>query len=111
REAGAGDLARADATFAAQLHRARAARGLTDGDPATFLAEMERSAARFEEIGDAREACLQRANAGYALIELGRYAEAETDLRATLVVAERMGLDHVAYGCRSNLGIAPARHG
>jgi tetratricopeptide (TPR) repeat protein len=110
-EADAGDLERADATLAAQVHRARAARGLTDGDPATFLGETERSVDRFEEIGDAREACLQRANAGYALLELGRYAEAELDLRATLAVAERMGLDHVAQAIRSNLGMVLARRG
>ena len=111
-EVGAGDLAGADAVVAASIHRARAARGLIkDADPSSFLVEMERCARRFEEIGDAREVCFQRANVAYAYLELGFFAEAERRLRTEIATAERMALDHVANAGRQNLGIALARQG
>jgi tetratricopeptide (TPR) repeat protein len=97
---------RADAALAAHVHRARAARALVRaGDPVGFLEETERCSQRFQEIGDERETCFQRANVGYALGTLGRWADAEKELRAALAVAERLRLDHVAYGVRSNLGL------
>jgi eukaryotic-like serine/threonine-protein kinase len=95
-----------EAAVAAQVHRCRAASALVEaGDPSTFLEEMEAGARRYEQIGDAREVCFQRANIGYAYASLGLYEDAERELRASLATAEQMALDHVAAGARSNLGI------
>src|SRR6185503_552271 len=111
-ESASGGLERGEPMVAAHVHRARAERALVlVGDPSTFLEEMERGAERFDEIGDARESCFQRANVGYALASLGRWEEAEQELRSSLATAERMGLDHVASGARSNLGIVLGRLG
>jgi tetratricopeptide (TPR) repeat protein len=110
-EGAAGEMAQPDAVLAANIHRARACRALVDGDPAAFLIEMQHGAARFEEIGDARETCFNRANVGYAELELGCSADAERDLRAAIATAEHLALDHIAFGARSNLGMALARQG
>jgi tetratricopeptide (TPR) repeat protein len=111
-EAAAADLAAAPPALQAAVCRARATRSLVrDGDPAYFRDEMARGGRCFEEIGDVREACFQHANVGYADLELGLYAEAEHELRAALATAERLGLDHVAGGCRQNLGCALGRQG
>jgi tetratricopeptide (TPR) repeat protein len=110
-ESAAGEMAQPDAVLAAYIHRARACCALVDGDPSAFLVEMERGAARFEEIGDARETCFNRANVGYAELELGLAGLAERDLRAAIAVAEHLALDHVVFGARSNLGMALARQG
>src|SRR5690606_9435392 len=96
---------------AAQIHFARSRLPAALEDPATMLHEFERCAARFLDIGDERQTCLQRGNAGYAKIELGLYREAEEDLQAALEVAERMALHLAASGARQNLGVARASQG
>ncbi len=111
-EAAAGAQAGAEVMLAAHLHRARASRGLMrDGDPATFLDELQRGLQCFEELGDEREACFQRANIGYGYLGLGLWADAERELRTVIPIAERLGLEHVAAGARSNLGVALERLG
>ena len=111
-EADVGDLDRADPVVAADIHFGRAVRAealLHDGG--VVLQEMERCAARFEEIGDLRQACLHRGNVGYAKLELGLHEEAEADLRAALSTAERIGLDYVAHGARGHLAEVAAHRG
>ncbi|HEX3343991.1 MAG TPA: AAA family ATPase, partial [Polyangiaceae bacterium] len=82
----------ADRTAEGRVHQARATRALVAGDLSTYLEHTTASAAAFDLAGDARTACVQRSNAGYALGMLGAYAEAEAALRESLVTAERMGL-------------------
>jgi len=101
----------ADRTAEGRIHQARATRALVTGDLSTYLEHTSASAAAFELAGDARTACVQRSNAGYALGMLGAYAEAETALRESLVTAERMGLTSAAAIARQNLGLTLAHRG
>jgi serine/threonine protein kinase/tetratricopeptide (TPR) repeat protein len=49
----------------------------------------------FESAGHRRAATEALANAGNALMEIGRLEEAEVQIRSLLAIAERMGLDHL----------------
>jgi tetratricopeptide (TPR) repeat protein len=100
-----------DRTAEGRVHQARATRALVTGDLSTYLEHTSASAAAFELAGDARTACVQRGNAGYALGMLGAYGEAETALRESLVTAERMGLTSAAASARQNLGLTLAHRG
>jgi tetratricopeptide (TPR) repeat protein len=92
----------------ARVYQARSARSQLRGDAGAYL-ETERAAlACFERAGDLRNACLQRANLGYACLEIGAYDEAESQLRAALDGAKRMGLSNVAATAQHNLGRAIA---
>ncbi|MGD0527776.1 MAG: AAA family ATPase, partial [Polyangiaceae bacterium] len=101
----------ADRTAEGRVHQARATRALVAGDLSTYLDHTSASAAAFDLAGDARTACVQRSNAGYALGMLGAYAEAEAALRESLVTAERMGLTSAAAIARQNLGLTLAHRG
>ena len=65
----------------------------------------------FEQAGDQRNTCLQRANLADGMNELGAYAESVALLRVTLVDAERMGLRITMASAHSTLGFALARLG
>ncbi len=80
------------------------------GDPTTYLTRLESAVAGFAETGDARNACLQRANIGNAYMQLGAYARAKSVLREALSVGEPMKLSFIAP-VRANLGFALARLG
>jgi serine/threonine protein kinase len=80
------------------------------GDPTTYLTRLESAVAGFAEAGDARNACLQRANIGNAYMQLGAYARAKSVLREALSVGEPMKLSFIAP-VRTNLGFALARLG
>jgi serine/threonine protein kinase len=80
------------------------------GDPTTYLTRLESAVAGFAETGDARNACLQRANIGNAYMQLGAYARAKAVLREALSVGEPMKLSFIAP-VRANLGFALARLG
>ena len=101
----------ADAILEAHLHRARAARALYVGDLGAFLDEVLWGAKSFEELGDTRNACSARANAGLAYLMLGAYPLAEEILHEALAVAQRLGIDRMAAVTEHNLGIAIARQG
>ena len=96
-----------DLIIAADLHLARAlsAAVAAESDPAAVLVELQKCAECFEAIGDLRQACLHRMNVGYAKLEMGLYEQAELQLRAARVVADRMGLPAVAQGARRNLAL------
>ena len=94
-----------------RVHQARATRALVKGDLSTYLEHTTASAACFEDAGDARTACVQRSNAGYALGMLGAYADAEAALRESLVTSQRMGLESAAATARQNLGLVLAHRG
>lgn len=115
----AGEVARApvapgfDGSWAgpvlARLDRARAIREIYFGDPGDALNFFESAARRFEAFGDLRNACIQRANVGYASMEIGNYEDAERALRSALEVALQTGLDQLAALARHNLGLTLAR--
>ena len=83
---------------------------LHSGDPTTYLTRLESAVVGFAEAGDARNACLQRANIGNAYMQLGAYARAKSVLREALSVGEPMKLSFIAP-VRANLGFALARLG
>jgi ATP/maltotriose-dependent transcriptional regulator MalT len=93
----------------ARLDRARAIREIYFGDPGDALNYFESAARRFEAFGDLRNACIQRANVGYASMEIGNYEDAERALRSALDVAQQTGLDQLAALARHNLGLTLAR--
>ncbi len=93
------------------IENALAWRALFAGDTGESLKFDEAAGRSFELAGDARNACLQRAGAGYEQILLGAFAEAEATLREVLASATRMGLDAPAINARHNLGLVLARRG
>ena len=80
------------------------------GDPAGYLAHLESAVACFADAGDARNACLQRANIGNGYVQLGAYARAKGLLREAVAVGEPMKLGFIAP-VRANLGFLLARLG
>jgi tetratricopeptide (TPR) repeat protein len=80
------------------------------GDPTGYLAHLEAAVVGFADAGDARNACLQRANIGNAYMQLGAYARAKGLLREALAVGEPMRLGFIAP-VRANLGFVLARLG
>ncbi|HEY8040821.1 MAG TPA: protein kinase [Polyangiaceae bacterium] len=101
----------ADRSVEGRVHQARATRAIVTGDLSRYLEHTSASAVAFEAAGDARTACVQRSNAGYALAMLGAYEQAEEALREALFTAERMGLTSAAGIARQNLGLTLARRG
>jgi eukaryotic-like serine/threonine-protein kinase len=99
----ASSLPERDARVEGLLHGIRGAMLLANADPAGLLESTLAAIACFEEAGDFRNACLGRANAGYAAIELGQTELAETLLRQAWAEAERMGLS-AALAIKENLG-------
>lgn len=100
-----------DPEVLASVHRARALRALFAGDAGTSVSEFEAAAKRFDEVGDYRNACVQRINVGSCTNELGDWARSESALREALANAERMGLFPLVAQAKLNLGLALARRG
>ena len=80
------------------------------GDPTTYLRLVESALVGFAQAGDARNACLQRANIGNAYMQLGAFAKAERVLRDAVTVGEPMKLNFIAP-VSANLGFVLARLG
>src|SRR5262249_14892142 len=80
-------------------------------DLVASLSHDEAAGDAFEQAGDLRNACQQQVNAGFELMEMGAYAEAERTFRQGLVRAERMGLETVCAMARLNLGLVLAHLG
>ncbi|MCG8422016.1 MAG: protein kinase [Proteobacteria bacterium] len=107
-----GDLDGADPWAAAAVHFARAVRADTIiNDPAAVLQEVKKCVACYESIGDARQACLHRGNAGYAMAELGLYEQAEVELRYAAQIADELKLENAAQGVRRQLALVLAHRG
>ncbi|MFO0760165.1 MAG: serine/threonine-protein kinase [Byssovorax sp.] len=94
----------------AWLDVAAAELALHGGDPTAYLRHLESAVACFGEAGDARNACLQRANIGNGYMQLGAFARAKAVLREALSVGEPMKLSFIAP-VRANLGYTLARLG
>jgi tetratricopeptide (TPR) repeat protein len=80
------------------------------GDPTAYIQHLESAVICFAEAGDARNACLQRANIGNGYTQLGAYARAKGLLREALAIGEPMRLGFIAP-VRANLGFVLARLG
>ncbi len=105
-DAVSGHGARATPMLQAWISEARTVRAIHAGNPALYLGGALATAEAFERAGDARSACNQRVNAGYAHIQLGAYAEGEVILRSALAEAERMHLANITANAKQNLGWA-----
>jgi len=95
----------------ARIHYAHATRALCAAEPEEYFLRSEGAAARFEEAGNARSACVQRHNVGNALRQLGLYEEAERVLRESLGAAEQRGLWSPVAEARHWLGLVRAARG
>jgi tetratricopeptide (TPR) repeat protein len=95
----------------ARLHSACAKRAQYEGDLGAFLEHRQAAADDLAQAGDLRNACVERANVGFALLELGSYAEAEQALRDSLAAAERLDLRTGRAAACQNLGFALAHLG
>ncbi len=88
----------------ARVYRARARRALHHGDPCAYAVGLEAAYQTFEQAGDARNACNERMNTGFALAELGEYEQAEEALSSARAAAVKMNLEHVIAWADNNLG-------
>jgi tetratricopeptide (TPR) repeat protein len=88
-----------------------AMRALCAGDLGAFIESTEACLECFQKLSESRNVCSQRTNLGYAYIELGDYARAETQLRQVLHDAERLGLPMIVAYALHNLGNAVASLG
>ncbi len=111
RVAGPVEQLRGDPGAAAWVARAQGTRAMFAGDVGEFLRVAKKACVGFEEAGDLRNACRQQNSAGFAAIECGAHAEAETVLRVALAAAERMGLKVAEASTRQNLGVVCCRQG
>jgi len=75
-------------------------------DASSCLKHARAALESFQRAGDLRSASWQLVNEGFALLELGLYASAETSLRDAATLADRIGVAPIAASARQNLGTA-----
>jgi len=91
----------------ARILVAHAYRAICSGDLGTAVERSQAAANQYEKIGDARSACVQRGDVGFAYLDLGAYEQAVSTLREVLDTATRLGrLDYTAATAKLNLGEA-----
>jgi hypothetical protein len=100
-----------DPAVRARVLEARALAALSRGSSGEFLALADGAAAAFAEVGDLRNAAVQRANMGAVHVSLGADAEAERLLAEVLDTADRMGLAQISAAARQGLALAASRTG
>src|SRR5690606_14984346 len=101
----------ADAAVVGFLYEARAVRAGAGHDPEARVSMAQRAAACFMESGDLRNASLQLGSVGFALNELGAYAEAERHLRQAMARGARLSLANAVSTAEAQLGRALWRLG
>jgi tetratricopeptide (TPR) repeat protein len=97
--------------IAGWLNYARAIRATVAGDAELEIKLLEDTVADFERAGDVRNACVNRQNLAYCLMQHGVLDQAEAHLRAVLDTSERMGIHGVVLSAKQNLGQVLARRG
>ncbi len=91
--------------------RARSYIALFEGDAWTYLRESEAAREHFTSAGALRLAAGLRTAVGYAAMTLGRYEEAERELRDALKESQRLGIAAQITNIKHNLGLTVARLG
>jgi tetratricopeptide (TPR) repeat protein len=107
----AGDIALQEPSVAARIHSAHAIRAVWLGEIEDELHATLAAVVAFEKAGDARNACLNRANAGHCFMYIGAFDDAERELRRALALAEKMGLRNTSLLAKTNLGQVLGRLG
>jgi len=97
-----------DASVLAKLALLSAREAAFRGDMGEYAENAAASKTLFEAAGDLRRTLNQQSNYGYALLELGRYEEAERELATALQRAVEAGNSRVAAFARHNLGMVLA---
>jgi tetratricopeptide (TPR) repeat protein len=107
----AGDIALHEPSVAARIHSAHAIRAVWLGEIEDELHATLAAIVAFEKAGDARNACLNRANAGHCFMYIGALTDAERELRTALEASEKMGLRNTSLLAKTNLGQVLGRLG
>jgi len=110
-ELDAGERAHFGPEVGARVDVARSVAAMSAGDVVAYLRLSEAAVAGYEAAGDRRGALGPRVNVGFALIELGLYAEAVRTLREALEGARRLNVPSVIGSALQNLGWALAGEG
>ncbi len=100
-----------DPAVAAWIDHARSVRALYFGDLGAYVRLKGAAVTGFEQAGDRRNACVQRAKLGYGLLQVGAFAEAEQVLRDVLPAAQSLGLGQLVASVKHNLGLALTHRG
>ncbi|NUP06162.1 MAG: protein kinase [Polyangiaceae bacterium] len=98
-------LAQKDPATAAWFYRARAWRAMASGDPCGCGMLMKRSFASFDQVGDVRNACVQRVNLAHAALCVGQLEEAADGFASAIEHASELGLAGVVARARLYLGL------
>lgn len=99
-------LAAGDAHVRAWWHNCHSLLAHCAGDTLEYLKETRLGAEAQQELGDLRSACLMQMNLGYGLAEVGDFAGADAQLRASMKAAGELGLTRTVAYARHNLGYA-----
>ncbi len=100
-----------DAAVLAKLALLGAREAKFRGDTGGYAQQAAASRTLFEAAGDLRRTLNQQSNVGYALLELGRFEDAERELAGALARATDSGNSRVAAFARHNLGLVLAMLG
>ncbi|WP_437303190.1 protein kinase domain-containing protein [Sorangium sp. So ce388] len=92
-----------DLDVIARLHEARSYHAMCTGDLIVGANCMEAAVIAFEQAGDRRCACNNRANLGFACAELGDFERAESVLRAAMEEADRLQVHDLKLVVAANL--------
>jgi tetratricopeptide (TPR) repeat protein len=98
-----------DPEIAAQLHRMSGFRAIYRGELGVFAKEFKAAAEAYDAIGDVRRACVEHANHGWALAQLGRLEEGERVMSEARETAKRIGTTKVQASLDHNIGVVYLR--
>lgn len=98
-------LAQSEPRSAAWYFRARGWRALSSGDPCGCAMLMKRSCSAFEQVGDARNACVQRVIIARIAMMIGQLDEALEGFESCIEAARAQGLAGVLASARLHAGL------
>jgi tetratricopeptide (TPR) repeat protein len=104
------ELAQAYTQVGAILHM-RAALATFDGYTALAATWFREAVEQWDAAGNKRQACLDRANLGVCLSELGQYEECMDHCRSALEQARRLDIEHAIYSNSTRLVVTLSRLG
>ncbi|WP_437644157.1 protein kinase domain-containing protein [Sorangium sp. So ce362] len=93
------------------LQEARCYHAMCTGDLSAGVSGLEAAVLAFEQAGDRRNACSNRANLGFAYAELGDFERAESTLRAAREETDRLQLHDLKLIVESSLAQVLASRG